>query len=250
VKTSDSIAKIAEALAKAQGEITNPMKDRTAKITSPKGNYEYNYADLASVLDCVRPVLARHGIAVVQTPSVGPASVLGQGERGPIRVASLVMTTRLVHGSGEWMEADLSFDVDPDDRVQSLGSAITYLRRYALQAIVGIVAEEDDDGQGGRAQTNQRQVEQQHAMAPTTQPPPAPKPATNGNGRATKSPPAAAPPTPKQRYEAACEALEERLGSKPAHDLIMAIKAKHGGEHATDEQKLMVLVDLEKAVAS
>jgi hypothetical protein len=232
MKTSESIANIAEALAKAQAEIANPVKDRTARVKSDKADYTYNYADLANVLDAVRPPLAKHGIAIIQAPAVAGAV--------------LTMTTRLIHSSGEWIEAELSSEVDPSAKIQTLGSAITYLRRYSLQAIVGVVAEEDDDGnaaQGNRAQTEQRPAARAASAPAPVQKPAAAKPAPVGPATAAK------PPTAKERFDTACDAINERLGSKAGHDLIMAIKNKHGGDSATNDQKLLVIADLERTLS-
>jgi len=252
MRTTESIAQIATALASAQAEMHNPVKDRVARVKSDKADYTYNYADLSSVLDAVRPPLAKHGIALLQTAEVTPPTVV-EGSNGPYRMSQLVMTTRLVHSSGEWIETALSSEVDPDAKIQTLGSAITYLRRYALQAIVGVVAEEDDDGnaaQGTKAATAPRaSANGNHAPARRPagdqQPAHGPAPAAGAAGAA-----AAKPLTPKQRYEAACEAITERLGSKAGHELIMDVRNKHGGDHATDDQKRLVLEKLEAEAAT
>lgn len=251
MNTSPTFGLIAAALAAAQLEMQNPTKDRTANVESDKAKYSYNYADLASVLDVVRPCLARQGIALVQTPEVGAAIVVTLGDK-TWRSAPLVMTTRLMHSSGEWIESQLASDIDPDGRIQTLGSAISYLRRYALQALVGVMAEEDDDGnvaQGTQAHTARREGHGSangHAAAPARRaaPPQQPAPAAA---------PAAVPPkplTPKQRYEIACDSINERLGSKAGHDHIMAIRNKHGGESATDDQKLKAIAELEASITS
>lgn len=120
---------IAEALAAAQLEITDPAKD------SINPHFRSRYADLATVLKTVRPVLARHGIALVQSTQV-------EGER-------LVLVTRLMW-RGEEIES--TYPVEPVKRdPQGYGSALTYARRYALQALVGVAADEDDDGNAASA---------------------------------------------------------------------------------------------------
>lgn len=131
--TSDTIAAIAAALAKAQAELTNTHKDQKANA----GKAQYRYANIASVLDDVRPVLARHALAVVQ----------GVGRDGE----DVAITTRIVHESGEWIESMLPLPVDRMGGIQGVGSAITYGRRYALQAMLGI-ASDDDDGAAAQAQ--------------------------------------------------------------------------------------------------
>lgn len=157
--TSDSISDLATALAKAQGEMGGAVKD----TVNP--HFRHNYADLASVRDACREPLAKHGLAVVQFPKT---SFIGDpqpyewtsrsGEtRYGVRVACVVsVVTRLTHASGQWMEDEVSTMLPTGDP-QAVGSAITYLRRYALQS-VACVAAEDDDGEAahGRGQTNGR----------------------------------------------------------------------------------------------
>ncbi len=118
-------ASIMAALVAAQGDLTNPPKDKTANT----GTFKYAYADLAGILDHVRPILARHGLAVTQDVRM---------EDG-----RLLIHTRLLHKSGE------SLDYGPlagtvGSKWQDVGSGITYARRYALQAVLGIAADEDD----------------------------------------------------------------------------------------------------------
>jgi hypothetical protein len=129
---SDSIAAIACALAEAQAEIENVTKDGNNPAFRSK------YATLAAVLDVCRPVMAKHGIAIVQTPG-------NDGE-------SVTLTTTLAHKSGEWMRTTVG--VVPGKRdAQGIGSAVTYLRRYSLAAMCG-VAQEDDDGNAASAHAN------------------------------------------------------------------------------------------------
>lgn len=123
MNTSDQINEIAGALAKAQAEIRNPEKDRE------NPHFKSRYATLASGLDVARPVLAKHGLSVVQTPSVD-----GDG---------LFLTTRLLHSSGQWIESE--YPVCKIGQQQQMGSALTYARRYSLFALVGIAPDEDDD---------------------------------------------------------------------------------------------------------
>jgi hypothetical protein len=122
---SEQINEIAGALAKAQGAMKNARKD------SANPFFKSKYADLAAVCEACREQLAANGIAVVQTPS---ATDDGR----------VVVTTMLVHASGQWFADSLA--VKPkDDGAQAMGSVITYLRRYSLAAFAG-VAPEDDDG--------------------------------------------------------------------------------------------------------
>jgi hypothetical protein len=136
-RSSPSIGTIAAALAKAQGELSNPEKSLIATIHSPfphEGDRTFRYASLASGLDIVRKSLGQHEIATVQTTAIDQAS-------GQIR-----LTTILAHASGEWISSDwpvcpISETVAP----HRMGAALTYARRYALFALVGIAGEDDLD---------------------------------------------------------------------------------------------------------
>ena len=136
-RCSESIGAIAAALAKAQGELTNPEKTLVATVRSPfprEGERTFRYASLASGLDIVRKSLGQHEIATVQTTAIDQDS-------GQIR-----LTTLLAHASGEWISSD--WPVCPISEVaapQRMGAALTYARRYALFALVGIAGEDDLD---------------------------------------------------------------------------------------------------------
>ncbi len=122
---SDQINELASALAKAQGAIKGAIKDTANPFFKSK------YADLSSVWDACRDQLAANGLAVIQTPC--------QSDSGGIGIE-----TMLAHSSGQWVSSQYSMPVAKLD-AQGVGSAITYARRYALAAMVG-VAPEDDDG--------------------------------------------------------------------------------------------------------
>jgi hypothetical protein len=125
METSEQVHEIAGALAKAQGEIKAAAKDRENPF------FNSRYATLDSIREaCVGP-LSSHGVAVLQGVSATPETV--------------TVTTMLVHTSGQWVKEALSL-VPRDASPQAAGSAITYARRYGLAAMVGVTAEEDDDG--------------------------------------------------------------------------------------------------------
>jgi len=134
-RSSESIGAIAAALAKAQGELTNPEKSLTASIRSPfprEGDRTFRYASLASGLDIVRKSLGQHEIATIQTTAI---------DQDQIR-----LTTLLAHASGEWISSD--WPVCPTSEMampHRMGAALTYARRYALFALVGIAGEDDLD---------------------------------------------------------------------------------------------------------
>lgn len=155
MKTSDSIAALAAALAKAQSEID------TAKKAANNPHFNRKYADLASVWDACRDALSKNGVAVVQAP--------GTDDSGAV-----TMTTTLAHSSGEWMSSTMACRPAKPD-AQAIGSVITYLRRYALASMVGVAPEEDDgnaaSGRGDMAPAGQPSPKAQDNKAPS--PPPA-----------------------------------------------------------------------------
>ena len=135
--SSEQIGAIAAALARAQGELTNPEKTLTAMIRSPFPREEsrtFRYASLASGLDIVRKSLSQQEIATVQSTRMEPAT--GQ----------VYLTTLLAHSSGEWISSDWPVCASKDtDAPHRMGAALTYARRYALFALVGIAGEDDPD---------------------------------------------------------------------------------------------------------
>lgn len=174
---SETIEKLAEALAKAQGQIGSFKTDGKAQVRSEKGNFSYKYATLTAVLDACRAPLSENGLSIVQFTEGGPADV--------------TVTTRLIHSSGQWLESSLTVRATKPD-AQGLGSAITYGRRYSLMAMVGI-APEDDDGQAACQPTEQ-------PARPAAKPPQRPQPIPAAGGPA--------PETPSFQAEAKHYALE------------------------------------------
>lgn len=138
MQTSEQINEISAALAKAQGEMAGAVKDAANPFFKSK------YADLASVWDACRAPLSKHGIAVVQSPSTDG-----------LRVS---VDTLLMHTSGQWIRGTVSVTAK-EDTPQAVGSAITYLRRYALQSFAG-VAPEDDDAEAAQGRGNGRSASQ------------------------------------------------------------------------------------------
>lgn len=126
------IAKIAEALAKAQGEIVQPEKNKVVEVKDRDGKklYDFEYADYNAIVESVRIPLSKHAICFTH--------LIEEDRNG------LVLVTRLIHSSGEYLES-----IYPLPRTQNpkdLGGAITYGKRYVLSAITGCVADDDDDG--------------------------------------------------------------------------------------------------------
>ena len=126
---SETIAKLAEALSRAQAEMP------AAKFNSVNPFLKNNYADLGSIIDTAKPVLGKHGLAVTQL-------TFNDGDRVGVE-------TVMTHASGEWISTQ--FSLPPADEkgksgAQVAGSIITYLRRYSLAAILGMYSDEDTDG--------------------------------------------------------------------------------------------------------
>jgi hypothetical protein len=163
-RSSETIGAIAGALAKAQSELTNPEKSLTAIIRSPfprEDDRRFRYASLAAGLDIVRKSLGQHEIAAIQTTSI-------ERDSGQIQ-----LTTLLAHASGEWIASEWPVCAVSESSVpHRMGAALTYARRYALFALVGIAGEDDLD-------------------APDTliEPSPATPPHRNSVGRAQTNPP-------------------------------------------------------------
>jgi hypothetical protein len=123
---SESIKELAAALTLAQAELKPAVKDATNPHLKSK------YANLASVWEAVKEPLAKNGLSVVQT--------FAPSESGTVTVVST-----LLHKSGEWIASPLTLPVG-QATAQGYGSAITYGRRYGLSALLGVIADDDDDG--------------------------------------------------------------------------------------------------------
>ena len=132
MKTSTSITTIAKSLAAASASLRNPGQD----ATNP--HFRSKYTSLVGLIDSLRAPLAAQGIIVLQ-PVSSPVA-------GRVRV-----TTTLLHSSGEWMSS--TADLPSGATAQSFGAAVAYLRRYALQSMLGVSgdADADDDGEAERA---------------------------------------------------------------------------------------------------
>ncbi len=163
MKHSESIAALAGALAKAQLQIEPASKN----ATNP--HFRSHYADLASIWDACRGPLNTNGLSIVQFPCDGDVGRTG-------------LCTMLLHSSGEYISEVVTTRSQKDDP-QGLGSALTYLRRYALAAVVGVTATEDDDGNAASTPANAR------VAAPAQRPyipPPVSPPAVNAPSVAHK----------------------------------------------------------------
>ena len=135
---SDSIANLTLALSTVQGKMSHAVKD------SANPFFKSKYADLESVWDVCRSLLSENGLAVMQFP--GDINFVQlEKENGDINIATkMSLTTIISHKSGEFISQEMSVPVTKPD-AQGAGSALTYMRRYALAAVVGVV-QADDDG--------------------------------------------------------------------------------------------------------
>ena len=131
---SDSLDKLAPALCRAQGKIKHAVKD------SANPFYKSRYADLTSVWDAVRDAFQAEGLSVSQIPSNLDGSAC--------------LETILMHSSGQWLSGSVPLNPAKNDP-QGVGSAISYFRRYALQAIAGVCAD-DDDGEAAHGRGNNK----------------------------------------------------------------------------------------------
>lgn len=120
---SENISELAKALSKAQAEMSG------AKKSSNNPFFKSKYADLKEVIECVKEPFADNGLSFVQFP------ISNDGFAG--------VETVIMHSSGEWISNEYMLKVSKNDP-QGIGSAITYARRYALQAACGVPSEDDD----------------------------------------------------------------------------------------------------------
>jgi hypothetical protein len=126
MEKSESITKLITALVKAQSDI------KVAKKDSSNPFFKSKYADLSAIIDAIKEPLNKHGLVFMQiVDMIGDATVV---------------KTILAHESGEYIGGNIPVVVAKPNDPQALGSAITYAKRYGLQAIVGVPADEDDDG--------------------------------------------------------------------------------------------------------
>lgn len=137
---SPTIGKLAEALALAQSEITGAVKDSNNPF------YKSKYADLSNVLDAMKPC-HKHGLSLIQMPLEGQDCVR--------------LITTLAHSSGEWMQAVYSMKPEKNNP-QGIGSCLTYMRRYAAAAFVGIAQIDDDANEASNKSEDAKKNSHKH----------------------------------------------------------------------------------------
>lgn len=127
MKKSETLTEFSKAFAKTQQEMKQPLKDANNPFFKSK------YVPLENVVEAITESASKNGLSFTQFPS--------SDEAGNVTVGTLVM-----HSSGEWIEYDPIKMKPVKNDPQSIGSAITYAKRYALSAIFGITSDPDDDG--------------------------------------------------------------------------------------------------------
>lgn len=137
---SESLEKLAMALSSLQKEMPTITFDSSVKVTTKTGgNYSFSYASLTNIVEKTRPLLAKHGLSVTQLTEEDNA-----------------VTTLLMHNSGQYIGSTIKLKGGANMSAQETGSLITYARRYAYSAIIGIVTDEDEDGNLASGNTTQR----------------------------------------------------------------------------------------------
>jgi hypothetical protein len=145
MKTSETLGKFAEAMAKVQAELKPAQKNATNPFLKNK------YADLGAIIEACQELAGRNGLATVQMPFTV------QGGMG--------ITTRIIHTSGEWVEGEVTFELTEErgiSNAQAAGKLLTYARRYALAAAFGVVADDDADGHVEAKQPAKQPAKQHH----------------------------------------------------------------------------------------
>lgn len=168
VLRSEQINEVAQALAKAQGEMKVPEKKRTAvvrmKAEKGGGEYTYQYADLSDIRAAICEALSKNNLAVSQL----------------IDADGCRLNTLLIHSSGQYLGS--TYDLPRGLSPQQFGSALTYARRYSLTSLVGVVAEDDDDAERGQVGGERGKKNAKSRPVGVTTPV---KPLTSGTARAS-----------------------------------------------------------------
>lgn len=142
MERSEQIDQLATALAKFQGELEQPKMNSTVKVRTRSGSeYSFKYADLAECKQAAKKPLSENGLAVTQ-----------------LIEEDYSILTMLVHSSGQWISSRVKMPVT-EQGAQAIGSALTYAKRYAFCAILGIVADDDEDGNLSQGNTPSKMPE-------------------------------------------------------------------------------------------
>lgn len=159
MQMSSDITKLTEAMAKVQSEIENVEKNQTNPFFKSK------YADLGAMLDSCRPILSKNGLSIVQLPCHKKGTlkytktVKAQGEYSVVKeyVPQIGVKTIVTHESGQWLSEEVFIPLEGErgrSLAQSAGAVITFLRRYAYAACVGVAQVDEDGNHQGVAKNN------------------------------------------------------------------------------------------------
>lgn len=208
---SESIAALAGALAKANLEMSNPTFDKK------NSHFNNGYASLAAVLNAIRQPLAKQGLSLVQTISTEPGQV--------------IITTSLLHASGEWLSSEVAVSVPNNATAQALGSATSYMRRYSALSLCGIAGEDDD------AEEDRRDREERKPVATPT------KRRDPFNYKEAKGAPPVPPPAQKVEVPEPAPAADKPSGVVDSYPdeyegdfLIQRVSSRPGRPHAIQAQ--------------
>src|SRR5229473_775172 len=227
-RSSESVAAIATALAKAQTELSNPEKAMVGTVYNNRSDttQSFRYASLSSGLDIVKKALGGHQIAIAQTTDIDRAN------------GTVNLTTLLLHTSGEWISSDWPVcQLSETSAPRRMGAALTYARRYALFTMVGIAGEDDLDAPPDVTNDRPGQGMAEAELAPNPSAAPAPSASPFGNGNS--------PPVGKKLNAEESAAIRARLIQEietlPQDDLqaraISILKAKN--RLSADDAKLV-----------
>jgi len=143
MEKSESITELAGALAIAQAQFLPVKRTEHVGYQTKSGEKKYSYAPLENIIDACRKALSDNGLAILQP------TVMVEG--------NIVVETILIHSSGQWISGQIRIEAVNKDP-QSEGSALTYARRYALSAMLGIVSEEDDDAESAMGRDTKKET--------------------------------------------------------------------------------------------
>jgi hypothetical protein len=218
-RSSESVAAIATALAKAQTELSNPEKAMVGTVYNTRSDspQSFRYASLSSGLDIIRKILGGQQIAIAQTTDIDRANGM------------VNLTTVLLHTSGEWISSHWPVcPISDTSAPRRMGAALTYARRYALFTMVGIAGEDDLDAPDLASEPAKGHKAADTGLAPNPSPAPVrPSQFQTGNGT---NPPVREKLGAEESAAIRAELIRE-IGTLPEHDLqpraIAILKAKN-----------------------
>jgi hypothetical protein len=200
---SEQINELAVALAKAQAAMKPAVKDRK---NPHLGN---TYATLDSIIESIRKPLSDNSLSFMQ-----PLQQTADG---------IILETWLLHASGQFFQSEVLVNPMSGNRgvneMQALGSSLTYMRRYALESILGLNVDDDDDGNASKPASKQAQPKTQLAQAKATPPPQAKPTPTNGHN------------------------WIDKLSGQPRRDFAIEVNEKTGGFYKSEKALLEAITD-------